>query len=78
MPLNPRHRAPPENTPLATPNFAFQKRQKELEKKRKAEEKQRLKLARKQQAANPAPAPEEGTAADADPGATPAATPPEN
>ncbi len=44
-------RLPTEELPLAKPNFAFQKRQKELEKKRKKEEK----LKRRQERSGTAP-----------------------
>lgn len=64
QPRRPIQRAHPEKRPLAKPNFAFQKRQKELDKKRKAEDKLRAKQLRKEQAANPdAAAPEDGAEA---------------
>lgn len=43
----PRPRAPPGETPLATPNYSYEKRQRELAKKRKAEEKRQRKLSGK-------------------------------
>lgn len=66
-----------EHIQLVKPNFAFQKRQKELDKKRKAEEKLRAKQARKQGGATQdGAAPEEGAVpeeggAAADPAAPP-------
>jgi hypothetical protein len=53
------------SSPLATPNYAYEKRQRELAKKRKAEEKRQRKQERDTQApappdnAAPAPAPQE-------------------
>jgi hypothetical protein len=46
---------------LAKPNFAYQKRQKELEKKRKKEEKLKRKLDKNAPPATDAPPPAEGT-----------------
>jgi len=43
----PRVRAPPGETHLATPNYSYEKRQRELAKKRKAEEKKQRKLSGK-------------------------------
>jgi hypothetical protein len=39
---------------LATPNYAYEKRQRELAKKRKAEEKRQRKQGRENEASNPA------------------------
>jgi hypothetical protein len=40
---------------LATPNYAYEKRQRELAKKRKQEEKRQKKLERKEDTGQPAP-----------------------
>ena len=54
-----------ENTTLAKPNYAFEKRKRELEQKRKKEEKLQKKLqnklAKAGEGAEPAPAPEADT-----------------
>lgn len=60
------------STALATPNYSYEKRQRELAKKRKAEEKRQKKLQRGQDGAAPegdadAPAPDADTAAPATP-----------
>lgn len=51
---------------MATPNYSYEKRQRELAKKRKAEEKKQRKLERTEPAAVPAGVPSEG-GAPADP-----------
>lgn len=48
-----------EEPPLATPNYSFEKRQRELAKKRKAEEKRQ----RKQSSPRPDDSPEQGSQA---------------
>jgi hypothetical protein len=45
-----------QERPLATPNYAYEKRQRELAKKRKAEEKRLKKQGRDGEPASPAPA----------------------
>lgn len=63
-PGNPRSTASPPDRGehnLAKPNFAYQKRQKELEKKRKKEEKLKRKLEKSAPPAADAPPPAEGT-----------------
>ncbi len=54
-----------EEPPLATPNYSFEKRQRELAKKRKAEEKRQ----RKQTSPRPDDSPEQGAQAAASSGA---------
>jgi len=55
---------------LATPNYAYEKRQRELAKKRKAEEKRQRKQGRDQDA--PTPAQPDNAAPPAKPGSEPA------
>lgn len=61
----------PQEDALATPNYSYEKRQRELAKKRKNEEKRQRKLAQKDGGEAPADAAEEmqSPASDAAPGA---------
>lgn len=60
------HPSPNRKHPLATPNYGYEKRQRELAKKRKAEEKLKLKEERKKN-----PVPESGTETDPEASDTP-------
>ena len=55
---------------LAKPNYSFEKRQRDLEKKRKQEEKRLRKLAEKKPAASDAESPEGEVPATVDPAST--------
>jgi hypothetical protein len=62
------------STALATPNYSYEKRQRELAKKRKAEEKRQ----KKQRGQDGSPAPDEGAGGTTtDSGTAPDATPPQ-
>lgn len=71
LPIHPRRWAPPggpRSSTLPTPNYSFEKRQRELAKKRKAEEKRQKKLAR---TGEPAADAQEPTPAEPAPDAEP-------
>lgn len=61
---------------MATPNYSYEKRQRELAKKRKAEEKRQKKSQRPDDAGAPGEAPQDGLPGDSSADGTPPAQPP--